>query len=542
MKVKFCSHGYTYMAYQDRYVSINPAWLYIQKWYELHGLNPNIEWLPPGILAFGSPDEIISQIVKEQPNILGLGVYIWNESLQLLIAKEVKSLLPDTIIVGGGPQLIAHKDEGADFFKQHPYFDYIVYGDGEEPFQQIIDYHSNILLLKDSFVNVVENIQTERKIYPYKMINDESYLSTSPFVSQEQHMIEIRDMLVEKGVPLTQQMWLMEFARGCMYSCTFCDWGQNLTKKVKRRSHDWREDIDLFCRLNVPLGITDANFGQWKDDIVAYDYAASLYDPNRTFRFAASCTSKLKKEASEYIMINNALLYDMSPVIALQDMNDEVLIAVDRPSISWEKTVEMIGHLREVLPPEKFRKTWFQTIVGLPSQTLDSLAEQLVEFFNVGVINASYDAWVLLPNSPAADPNYQRLWGIKVMDVYKNFAYDARDHVDDLGKLYQEVRTTTKYVNTYAMFKGVIGTRTMSTIDIWAAHALIRKWDLANAKMNLLETRTTEQVRDIVNRLKLSCVKEAQNQWELHAPYIEKYNCIIWGAWNQKDQELYMSF
>ena len=83
-----------------------------------------------------------------------------------------------------------------------------------------------------------------------------------------------------------------------MYSCTFCDWSQNLTKKVKRRTNDWKADIDLFHRLKVPIRETDANFGQWPDDIKAFDYAISLYTPTRTFSFVPINTPKLKKMES----------------------------------------------------------------------------------------------------------------------------------------------------------------------------------------------------------------------------------------------------
>ena len=82
----------------------------MQKWYELHGKNPNIEWLPPGLIKLDSTEVIIKNIVKENPAVLGLGIYVWNFELQYFIAQQVKKLLPDTIIVCGGPQLSVHKE------------------------------------------------------------------------------------------------------------------------------------------------------------------------------------------------------------------------------------------------------------------------------------------------------------------------------------------------------------------------------------------------------------------------------------------------
>ena len=168
MRVKFCSHGLPWIEQNRTLVAINPAWLYMQKWYELHGKNPNIQWLPPGLLKLDPIDIIIENIIEENPAVLGLGIYVWNDESQYLIAQKVKKVLPNIIIVCGGPQLAVHKEnqEAIIFFKKHTYIDYVVYGDGERPFQQIIDYHSGFLSDKESFVNVIENQQGERKIYP----------------------------------------------------------------------------------------------------------------------------------------------------------------------------------------------------------------------------------------------------------------------------------------------------------------------------------------------------------------------------------------
>jgi hypothetical protein len=373
------------------------------------------------------------------------------------------------------------------------------------------------------------------------MLDDDKYLNSSPLVNQENQMIEIRDDLANQGIPIESQIWGIEFARGCMYSCTFCDWGQNLTKKVKRRTHNWKYDIDLFHRMNVAIRESDANFGQWKEDIEIYDYAMSLYDPNRNFKFAVSCTSKLKKEASEYIIIKNSLEYDVAPVIALQDMHETVLSAINRPSISWQKIVEMVDHLKTALPKDKFRQLWFQTIIGLPEQTIDGIAEQIVKFFELGTVNASWDAWVHLPNSPAADLEYQKLWKIQIKDVYKSFNTSAYD-VEDLETLYKELSQTNVHIDSFSKSSGVVGTRTMDLLDIWAAHILIRKWQQLNTKMDLLEKFNIEKIRDIVTRLKDTAIEEAQVQWKIHSPYIEKYNCIVWGAYNDQTKKIHSSF
>lgn len=538
MRVKFCSHNDTAS------LTINPAWLYIQKWYQLYGKNSDVVWLVPGLFLFDDADTTVNKIVSEKPDILGLSFYIWNQNVQFYIAAQVRQKLPNVIIVCGGPQLSVHQDreDQLDFFRQHPYIDYVVYGDGERPFQQIIDYHSGLVLDKELFVNIVENDAGQRKIYPYEMISDEQYLSESPFTSQEVHMHKVRDNLVSQGIPLNKQIWTMEFARGCMYNCSFCDWGQNLTKKVKRRKHDWKLDIDLFWRMNVALRESDANFGQWKEDIEAYDYAWSLYDPDRNFYFAPTNTPKLKKEITEYLLTRNSKFsHPVRTAISLQDISEATLKAIDRPAVPWESIVDMVSNLKKNITPEKFREIEIETIVGLPGQTVDSIVEAMVKYTEMGVPRTSNNKWFLLPNSPAADDSYRRLWGLQTKDIFWFSNTDNKYAVADLDTLYQELSDLSSNHHIYfTKYSGIVGNRTMTLLDLWTVQVLTKKWiQLLDNRRDLIDSQTPDQVRTILFRLKNSARNEAQYQLNQHTANIEKYGFVVWGSFNPKEGLLF---
>jgi radical SAM superfamily enzyme YgiQ (UPF0313 family) len=548
MKVKFCSHGIVTTT-QRGTSFINPAWLFMQKWYELHGKNPNLTWLLPGVLLT-NVNESLKDIIDDQPDILGLGVYSWNDDIQHFIAKKVKEQLPNTIIVLGGPNLSVHKDfenesNSTDYFKKHPYVDYVVYGDGEKPFQQIIDYHSGFITSKEDFVNIIEKSQGQGKCYTYELLSDELYLSQSPYASQEQHMFEMRDLFISQGFELSNQTWSIEFARGCMYACTFCDWSQNLTKKVKRRKHDWKLDIDLFYRLDVKVGLTDANFGQWAEDVKAFDYACTLQDPNRNFSFRVSSLPKLKKDVSEYIMIQNALVWGIAPKISIQDPMEDVLAAIDRPSVSWEALSTMIQNIRAKIPPEMFNRTVMETILGLPEQTIDSVVESYMKYYKLGLTRSTYGLWVILPNSPAADPNYQKLWGIKVKTTYEFNSHGSMFNQDDLdvenlGNLYHQLSqgSPDEKTNFLAPMQIVIGHRKMTFTDLLATKIMITKWDNFTKKFNIREKFSNDQVRAVFVKLKNDAIKEATDQYNLHKEYIDKYNFVVFGKYNPDTKKL----
>lgn len=559
MKIKFCSHSNAVTTQRGK-VGINPAYFFIKKYYELHGKNSDVIWLDPGMIILDSMDIVIKNIVQEQPDVLGLGVYIWNSEFQYQLAKEVKRQLPNTVIVLGGPSLDVHKhfendNQTTDFFKEYPYVDYVVYGDGEKPFQQIIDYHGGFITDKNNFVNIIENNQGQGKCYPYEILDDGLYLSQSPFASQEDIMVKLRDYLLSRGLQYYQQIWGIEFARGCMYSCTFCDWSQNLTKKVKRRTHDWKADIDLFHRLNVPIRETDANFGQWPDDIKAFDYAISLYTPTRTFSFVPINTPKLKKDVTEYLLKQNGLVYNVYPQIAIQDPMEDVLLAIDRPSVSWAEISAMVTNLKNALPPSVFSLTEMQTILGLPEQTIHSVVESYEKFYEIGVATATYHLWVILPNSPAADPVYQRRWGLKTKTVYQitdllqagritkrsvGSLNPSMIDFESLGDLYHRVfqeKPGPDQLN-FIKYEAVIEHKKMTTADMWAAHMIRNKWTEWH-RQSKLESKSSEDVKKMLTTLKNDSIQESMHQYNLHKEFIDRYNFIIWAKYDPVNNKIY---
>lgn len=546
MKIKFCSHGYTVQRY---YTTLNPSWLFLKTWYDLHGLNKDVIWLKSEILVFDSFEVIVENIMKEDPDVLGLGVYIWNENLQMRIAKKVKELKPSIVIVIGGPQLSVHRNDvdpeelQDDFFVRHPYIDYSVYGDGEKPFQQIIDYVSGYIKTKDDFVNIVENVNGQRKIYPWELLDDELYLSTSPYTTNKQLIKEQIDYITSRGIEKNDQIWCLEFARGCMYSCSFCDWSQNLTKKIKRRNHDWRKDLELWREFDVAIRETDANFGQWQEDIDIYDYALELSKDAEYFKFPVSNTSKLKKDATAYIQINNSLHYNDPVKISFQDTDENVLSAINRPTVKWEKIVEVVDRMERELPPEKFAEITAELILGLPGQTYDGFANNLAKLFEIKISNFNVHTWWYLPNAPATDPMYKKMWGVKLKKQYSVLTNPASPesyvNVDSLEQLYHDLATSEKYGDKFLGVPTIFETKHMSFVDMMASRMILRYYETYKTKHHLLYKRLdNKRFAQMLDVFKNKAQREAQSQWELHKPLVEKYGFVVWGSYDMHNKVL----
>ena len=90
------------------------------------------------IRLFKHPEKLLTQLYNEQPEIVGLSNYGWNEQLNIKIGGKIRELYPDTLIVLGGPNIDIKPDLRLEFMKRHDYADMLIIDGGEEPFSGLI--------------------------------------------------------------------------------------------------------------------------------------------------------------------------------------------------------------------------------------------------------------------------------------------------------------------------------------------------------------------------------------------------------------------
>ena len=75
------------------------------------------------------PSDMAEKILDEKPQIVGIGVAIWNARESSELVRILKAIRPKLLIVLGGPE-VSHEPLRVDF----PLADYIVMGEGEKAF------------------------------------------------------------------------------------------------------------------------------------------------------------------------------------------------------------------------------------------------------------------------------------------------------------------------------------------------------------------------------------------------------------------------
>ena len=86
-------------------------------------------------------------------DLLLCSCYIWNWEISTYLAREVKKLNPNCLIIFGGPQI---PEDTKEFFEKYPYIDIIVHGEGEYTLKNILEKY-----LKDKNWHDVKGISTK---------------------------------------------------------------------------------------------------------------------------------------------------------------------------------------------------------------------------------------------------------------------------------------------------------------------------------------------------------------------------------------------
>lgn len=83
-------------------------------------------------------DEIMGDIYKRKPDVLGFSCYIWNISDILTITEEIRKILPKVPIWLGGPEVSYNSEQ---VLTEQPEITGIMRGEGEETFLELMEYY-----------------------------------------------------------------------------------------------------------------------------------------------------------------------------------------------------------------------------------------------------------------------------------------------------------------------------------------------------------------------------------------------------------------
>jgi tRNA A37 methylthiotransferase MiaB len=387
-------------------IYLGVSMLYLKTWMELNrvDLSKKITWCIPEQHKL-SDDQLVELIQKEKPDLLCTSNYIWNHSFLIEQLGRIRPRVDKNILfVVGGPSIDVNINP--DFFTQHPYVDYAIYGAGEVAFSDLVQsIFENKKLISFNTSNIAWFDQARQK----SVVADFKYvpqLSVSPYVSNQEFFSEMIKKEQDRNIRIVIPY---DLTRGCPYSCTFCDWNSGLTNKTTRRKGSYHAEIDLFQQLGIKnIYLSDANVGQYQEDIDMLEYMGNKnINENAGFKIDGNF-SKLRKENNlkiYHILAKAKMVTDFAGfTISVQDINPTILENIARPDVGWDVHVTMINELKASYPNMHSR---VQLIQGLPGQTVESWRATLKEVSKHDLQLQIFMSELLSASPAARDKDYQ---------------------------------------------------------------------------------------------------------------------------------------
>lgn len=316
------------------------------------------------------PFDVAIEVLKDS-DIIGFSTYIWNKNYNNGLAKKIKEMYPDKLIIFGGPEPPV---EDRKFFKRFPYIDVCIKKEGEITLKNMLDNPKNKwpsipgLLINDNG-NAIDTGEPERI----------SELDTIP----SPYLTGLFDDLIKQNPEITWNATL-ETNRGCPYACTFCDWGSLTYNKIKNFNLERvYSELEWIGKNKCDfVSITDANFGIFpeRDSLIA----DKLIHVQKTYNNPKAYTiSWAKNQKREVIDIVKKLIYEGGSKIglnlSLQTLDDETLDIIKRKNLEMNKVEEVFELCEENNIP-----LFTELILGLPGQTLDSWKENFYKLYKAG--------------------------------------------------------------------------------------------------------------------------------------------------------------
>ena len=335
-------------------------------------------------------------------DIVFFSIYVWNKNYCYELAKQLKLSNPNITIVIGGPE-IPHTNQ--NFFKEHPYIDTIVVGEGEQAVNDII-------------LSKLDNLAVQQ-IVKASRIKDLDF--PSPYLDGS-----FDDLMAQH--PDIEWMPTLETDRGCPYKCTFCDWGSLTASKISKfgLTRVFAE-LEWFSDKKLPfLTMTNANFGIFKerDTLIA----EKIVELSKTTGYPRGISVSYAKNsnADVFSIVERFKEANIQTgfILSLQTTTESVLENIKRTNMDTNDISEIAEYGRQLQLP-----IYTEVIMGLPGETVDSWKTNIENVLNSNLHNG-IDAFFLqlLENAPMMQDLNK--YNIKTFPAYDMF-YETADVKDD---------------------------------------------------------------------------------------------------------------
>jgi radical SAM superfamily enzyme YgiQ (UPF0313 family) len=333
-------------------------------------------------------------IAKRKPKILGISISIWNRDASLMLARRIKSILPNTRIVAGGPEV---------WFEAGPLegIDAIIPGEAEQAWHKILCHEFS--LQEEKPAEIVE---------PYRDI----------------------DLAQIKG-----RMVYLETSRGCPFQCAFCQSGRKDARHKQWGQSSPATLAETVAKLTQAgahtIKFLDRTFNAQAEKALAYFKALAAVDK-------AVCHFEICAELLDDDTL--AFLGSLPPgkfqfEIGVQSLNPQTLKSIGRRT----DTHLLMEKLRALLSLKTVH-VHADLIWGLPHDTLPTIVEAFNTLYSLGLDELQLGFLKFLRGAPLN--KHRNTYGYT---VEPSPPYEALSHKDLSGEEFLQLRRVEYVFNRF---------------------------------------------------------------------------------------------
>lgn len=346
---------------------------------------------------FKYPEELRDALRRAPPDVLGCSNYTWNSHLAYHFLEMAKAVKPDTLTVFGGTNYPFDAENQRLFLERKPRLDLHIFYEAEEAFSLLIE---RILSSPGRRDWLSEPIPGCQFLHPQSRT---LCAGTAP-----ERIKDLDSIPSPYTTGLLDRFFdgkltpLLETARGCPFTCNFCNAGATYFTRVNQFSDAYvREEWEYVARWASAAGIghmtlADNNFGMLPRDTQT---AELMHELQGRYGWPRSVTAWTGKNSKKRVIDVTRLLGDTLVIsMAVQSMDERVLKNIARSNIRLEDYRAIAQELNAQGRPQVG-----ELIAPLPGDTWDSYLRGVHHLLDAGVSTVLVHTLQMLHGTPYRD-------------------------------------------------------------------------------------------------------------------------------------------
>lgn len=302
-------------------------------------------------------DYIIREIYNYHPDVLCFSCYIWNMDMINYITKHIKKIMPEVMIILGGPEV---SFDTKTLMEENDSIDIVIIGEGEEIFRELI-----LTLNNNDDYSLVQGIafRARGQIIFTEPKNTLPKMEDLPFPYDGEELNS--DKIV-----------YYESSRGCPFNCQYC-LSSSISGVRFLPIERVKNDIQYFIDQGVrQVKFVDRTFNAKKSYAMEImNYILEHHNGKTNFHFEVTA-DLLDEETLDFLSTVPVGIFQFE--IGVQSTNEKTLDIIDR-HVDFQK----LSYVVRKISKNRNIHQHLDLIVGLPEEDYFSFRKSFDDVFNL---------------------------------------------------------------------------------------------------------------------------------------------------------------